>query len=67
MKSFSTNGLASQGADSHIASRVVTFYPYNLPLNFSLTTVKKFIGFVGTSRPASVGAFSQSITKVVLV
>lgn len=29
MKSFSTNGLASQGADSHIASRVVTFYPYN--------------------------------------
>ncbi len=64
MKSFSTNGLASQGADSHIASRVVTFYPYNLPLNFSLTNVKKFIGFVGTSRPVSVGAFAVAVNKV---
>ncbi len=64
MKGFSTNGLASQGADSHIASRVVTFYPYNFPLNFSLTTVKKFIGFVGTSRPASVGAFAVAVNKV---
>tara|TARA_B100000029_G_C17512857_1_gene936930 strand:- start:935 stop:1474 length:540 start_codon:yes stop_codon:yes gene_type:complete len=36
----------------------------SFPLNFFFTNVKKFIGFVGTSRPASVGAFQSAIQSV---